>query len=103
MSNTFYSPPADPLVRSLPTGPRSLLGSIRNDDTANAFGIGMSISGEPVAVSAQILYPVKLCYGENRSIEPKLNGSWNLAGAVKVAYPPPLAAPSSFSSAGPYA
>jgi hypothetical protein len=59
------------------------------DRNCNEFGLGMNISGEAMAVSAQILYPVKLQYGDNKIVEPKLNGSWNLAGSVKVARPPP--------------
>ena len=71
-------------------GITGLFNSMQGDKNCNEFGLGMNISGEAMAVNAQILYPVKLCYGDNKIVEPKLNGSWNLAGAVKVARPPPL-------------
>lgn len=62
---------------------------MHEDPHAVAFGLGQNISTMPLAVRAQLLYPAKLSYGNNQILEPKLAGTWNLAGSVKFKYPAP--------------
>jgi len=68
---------------------KSLLEAMTDDPNAEAFGLGQNISHTPLAVRAQVLYPAKLCYGNKQIVEPKLAGTWNLAGSVKFSHPAP--------------
>jgi hypothetical protein len=69
-----------------------LFHELQVDVNTTAFGFG-GISSTPMKVQGFILPPAKLQYG-NRVIEPELTGSWNLAGNVTFAQPPPSAPPS---------
>lgn len=68
-----------------------LFHELQVDVNTTAFGF-TGISSTPMKVQGFILPPAKLQYG-NRVIEPELTGSWNLAGNVKFAHPPPSAPP----------
>jgi hypothetical protein len=60
---------------------------LHNDENSVAFGFG-EINETLMKVQGFILPPPKLQY-KNRVIEPELKGSWNLAGGVQFAFPPP--------------
>lgn len=66
-----------------------LFHELQVDVNTTAFGFS-GISSTPMKVQGFILPPAKLQYG-NRVVEPELTGSWNLAGNVTFAHPPPSA------------
>jgi Piwi domain len=55
----------------------SVVNVIRAQQTATSFGID-KIALKPMAVSAFLLPPAKICYGNNAIVDPKLNGSWTM-------------------------
>lgn len=81
---------------SVESNEHGLFEAMTVDVNTQAFGLN-SFSTVPMKVQATILPPPKLQYG-NRVIEPELRGSWNLAGSVTFAHPPPIAASTSNQS-----
>ena len=70
--------------------------TLQGDEDANAFGLAKVTENPiPMRVIGTILPPAKLQYGSNSIIEPKLTGTWNLAGGIKFAYPAPKTTSSS--------
>ena len=69
----------------------SLLNAIEDDQDAEHFGLSQcaSASARPLRVTATILPPPKLQYG-NQIVEPQLKGAWNLANNVTFAHPAPI-------------
>ena len=58
-------------------GGTSVVNVLRNDPTARAFGVS-AIESEPMAVPAYLLPSPKLAYGGGQTIDPKLEGGWNI-------------------------
>lgn len=56
----------------------SVVNVIRDDTTAKAFGTA-DVSTSPMIVSSRLLPQAKLLYRGNQILDPKLQGSWNLA------------------------
>lgn len=59
----------------------SLMNALQTDTT---FGMG-GIKNKPMRVKATILPPPKIQYGNGRTIEPELKGSWNMIGGKTTA------------------
>lgn len=68
----------------------SVVNVLRTQQTATSFGIG-NIASAPMAVSAFLLPPAKIRYNSNVTVDPKLDGSWNMDGK-KFSGPAPGAA-----------
>jgi hypothetical protein len=49
------------------------------------------LSREPMTVSATLLPPAKLLYGAGETVEPKLQGTWNIGRNTMFAASPPNA------------
>lgn len=64
-----------------------LLGTIRSDPTAMAFGVS-DFELRPMSVAGRLLPPPTLMYHGNQQVEPKLSGSWNTPSPVKFAQNP---------------
>lgn len=60
-------------------GEDSVVNVLRTDPTATSFGISV-IAPKPMAVSTFLLPPAKIRYGNNATVDPKLDGSWNMDG-----------------------
>ena len=67
---------------------QSVVNILRNDPTAKAFGVD-GIAAMPMRCASSILPQAKLQYAGGKTIDPVLNGTWNLAGDVQFARAPP--------------
>jgi len=78
-------------------GEAAVVHVIRKDRTARGFGLH-DIAPTPMAVSAVLLPPAKIQYGQSKILDPKLSGSWNHEGYKFISppagpSPPPPGAP----------
>lgn len=61
------------------TGGGSIINVIRGDTTTREFGLH-NIAKDPIALTAILLPPAKLRYGDGKTLEPLLTGTWNNEG-----------------------
>ena len=102
----------------------SLFAAMRDDQDADRFGLGQMATAitnghghssngngngsngnecgpKPMRVLGTILPPPKLQYGNSRTVDPQLKGTWNMGQGMTFAHPAPQLADSSKRGASP--
>lgn len=58
-------------------GQPAIVSVLKSDDTNSGFGLN-ALSNEPIAVPAILLPPAKIAYGGGATMDPMLEGGWNM-------------------------